>query len=389
LVEASDINAGNNMQQQSLGLGQSGYVDKGKTSKRERFLAEMDAVMPWARLEAVIAPVYPKGERGRPPIPLSVMLRVYCLQQWFNLSDPGVEEALMDIDCLRRFVGIGHGTDRIPDETVVLNFRRLLETHNLTEALFVAINTELAERGLIVGRGTIADATLIHAPSSTKNQDKARDPEMHRTKKGNQWHFGMKMHTGTDADSGLVHTVQATAANVHDSQVLGELLHGAEEALYADSASQSAAAEQLAQAAGIDWNVCARAARERPLTERQKRRNRTISQTRAFGEHPYRIVKQLWGHAKVRYRGLAKNLAQMRMLFALANVYLVRGVLAAAAQYMALPMQRGANTARHATSMPCNDVRNHVFPLQLHNNAGSPLRVMTKLKRSMHFSEVP
>jgi IS5 family transposase len=314
--------------QQKLGLGTGGYVSKGKVSKRTRFLAEMDRVVPWARLQALIEPVYPKGERGRPPLPLSVMLRVHCLQQWFNLSDPGVEEALMDIDSMRAFAGISGGRDRIPDETVVLNFRRLLERHDLAAKLFAEINAVLAESGLIIGTGTIADATLIAAPPSTKNREQARDPEMHQTQKGNQWYFGMKAHTGTDAGSGVVHTVVATAANVHDATVLGELLHGGEERLIADSAYQSQQAEQMARAAGIDWRVCERATRGKPLTPGQKRRNRAISRVRAFGEHPYRIVKQLWGHAKVRYRGIAKNLGQLHVCFGLANLYLMRHRLA-------------------------------------------------------------
>jgi IS5 family transposase len=277
---------------------------------------------------ALIEPVYPKGERGRPPLPLSVMLRVHCLQQWFNLSDPGVEEALMDMECMRRFAGITGGADRIPDETVVLNFRRLLEKHALAAKLFAEINAVLAEAGLLVGTGTIVDATLVAAPPSTKNRDRARDPEMQQTRKGNQWHFGMKAHTGTDAGSGVVHTVVATAANVHDSTVLGELLHGDEQAVIADSAYQSQEAAQMARAAGIDWRVCERATRSKPLTAKQKKRNRTISRVRAFGEHPYRIVKQLWGHAKVRYRGLAKNLGQLHLCFGLANLYLLRHRLA-------------------------------------------------------------
>lgn len=312
--------------QQMLGLGIGGYVSKGKVTKRTRFLAEMERVVPWARMAALIEPVYPQGAR-RPPLPLSVMLRVHCLQQWFNLSDPGVEEALMDSDSMRRFAGITGGTDRIPDETVVLNFRRLLEKHALAAKLFAEINAVLAEAGLIIGTGTIADATLIAAPPSTKNRDQARDPEMHQTKKGNQWHFGMQAHTGTDT-GGVVHTVVATAANVHDSTVLGELLHGGEQAVIADSAYQSKEAQQMAQAVGIDWRVCERAARGKPLTNKQKRRNRRISQVRAFGEHPYRSVKQLWGHAKVRYRGLAKNLAQLHLCFGLANLYLMRHRLA-------------------------------------------------------------
>ena len=304
----------------------TGYFDKGKKTKREQFLAEMDQVMPWARLRALIEPHYPKASKagGRPPIPLERMLRIYCLQQWYNLSDPAAEEALYDSIVMRKFAGITTDADIIPDETTILRFRRLLETHGLTEAMFSRINGLLSERGLFVGKGTIVDATIIHAPSSTKNAEKKRDPEMRQTKKGNQWYFGMKMHTGTDAGSGLVHTIQATAANVHDSTVLPELLHGNEEALYGDSAYHSKALQALAVMIGLSFFVCERGTRARPLTERQRARNRRYSRVRAIGEHPYLVVKRLWGHAKVRYRGLAKNLAQMHTLFGLANLYRVR-----------------------------------------------------------------
>ena len=227
------------MKQRSLAM--TGYFDKGKKTRREQFLAEMDQVVPWARLQALIEPHYPKGSPagGRPPLPLERMFRIYCLQQWYNLSDPGAEEALYDSITMRRFAGVCTDADVIPDETSILNFRRLLEKHKLTEQLFAEINAHLSERGLIVGKGTIVDATIIDAPSSTKNARKQRDPQMHQTKKGKQWYFGMKVHTGTDTDSGLVHTVRATAANVADVNVLGELLHGAEESLHGDSAYHS------------------------------------------------------------------------------------------------------------------------------------------------------
>jgi IS5 family transposase len=307
-------------------LSMTGYFDKGKRTRREQFLGEMDRVVPWARLCALIEPHYPKASKagGRPPIPLERMLRIYCLQQWYNLSDPAAEEALYDSIVMRSFVGVTCDADIIPDETTILRFRRLLEIHQLTQGLFVEINSLLSERGLFVGKGTIVDATIIHAPSSTKNAQNKRDPEMHQTRKGKQWYFGMKMHTGTDAESGLVHSIEATAANVHDANVLGQLLHGEEQALYGDSAYHSQQLKELAEGAGLQFNVNQRGFKDRPLTQRQKARNRRLSKVRAVVEHPFLVVKRLWGHAKVRYRGLAKNLAQMYTLFGLANLYRVR-----------------------------------------------------------------
>ncbi len=312
------------MKQQSLSM--TGYFDKGKKTRREQFLAEMDEVVPWRRLCGLIEPHYPKGSRagGRPPLPLERRLRIYCLQQWYNLSDPGAEEALYDSITMRQFAGVSTDADVIPDETSILNFRRLLEKHALTERLLAEINAHLCERGLFVGKGTIVDATIINAPSSTKNADNERDPEMRQTRKGKQWYFGMKVHTGTDTDSGLVHTVIATSANVADVNVLGELLHGQEESLHADSAYHSKALKDAAEAAGIEFNVNQRGTRSRRLTQRQRARNRRLSRVRATVEHPFLVVKRLWGHAKVRYRGIKKNLAQMNTLFALANLYRVR-----------------------------------------------------------------
>ncbi|MCC7082972.1 MAG: IS5 family transposase [Burkholderiales bacterium] len=216
------------------------------------------------------------------------------------------------------------GRLRRPDESSILNFRRLLEKHKLTERVLAQINAHLSERGFIVGKGTIVDATIIDAPSSTKNRDQRRDPEMHQTRKGKQWYFGMKVHTGTDADSGLVHTVKATAANEAVVNVLGELLHGGEESLHGDSAYHSKELKVQAEAAGIAFNVNQRGTQHRPLTQAQRLRNRRLSRVRAVVEHPFLVVKRLWGHAKVRYRGIAKNLAQMNTLFALANLYRVR-----------------------------------------------------------------
>ena len=265
------------MKQSSLAM--TGYFDKGKKTRREQFLAEMDQVIPWSRLYALIEPHYPKAgpAGGRPPLPLERMFRIYCLQQWYNLSDPGAEEALYDSLTMRRFAGVCTDADVIPDETSILNFRRLLEVHKLTEQLFGAINSYLSEHGLILGKGTIVDATIINAPSSTKNANKQRDPDMHQTRKGKQWYFGMKVHTGTDADSGLVHTVCATAANVADVNMLGELLHGAEQSVHGDSAYHSKQLKADAEAAGIEFNVNQRGSKHRPLTKRERARNRRLS----------------------------------------------------------------------------------------------------------------
>jgi IS5 family transposase len=306
-------------------LSMTGYFDKGKRTKREQFLAEMDHVVPWAKLCTLIEPHYPKPSKagGRPPIPLERMLRIYCLQQWYNLSDPAAEEALYDSIVMRRFAGVSSDSDIIPDETTILRFRRLLERHELTAGLFAEINSLLAERGLFVGKGTIVDATIIHAPSSTKNAEKRRDPEMHQTKKRGQWHFGMKVHTGSDVGLGLVHTLEATAAHVHDASVMGRLLHGQEQALYGDCAYQSKATKAMAAAARLRFCVNERLT-DHPRQAQQRLRNRRYSRVRAIAEHSYFVVKQLWGHAKVRYRGIAKNLAQMYALFGLANLYRVR-----------------------------------------------------------------
>ncbi len=309
-----------------MSLSMTGYFDKGKKTRREAFLAEMECAVPWARLYALIEPHYPKGSPagGRPPLPLDRMFRIYCLQQWYNLSDPGAEEALYDSITMRQFAGVRTDDDVIPDESSILNFRRLLERHQLTERLFTEINAHLAEHGFVVGKGTIVDATIINAPPSTKNVEKKRDPEMHQTRKGKQWYFGMKVHTGTDADSGIVHTLKATAANEADVNVMGELLHGNEDSLHGDSAYHSKELKAQAEAAGIEFNVNERGSRNAPLTKAQRMRNRRLSRVRAVVEHPFLVVKRLWGHAKARYRGIEKNLAQMHMIFGLANLYRVR-----------------------------------------------------------------
>lgn len=302
------------------------YLSKRKTTKKERFLSEMEAVVPFERLLSVIEPFYPKARSkgGRPAKPLAMMLRVYLLQNWFGYSDPGMEEALYDIAALRRFAGLNLADTEIPDETTILNFRRLLETHALTDTLFAEINGYLSAQGLTLKSGTIVDATIIHAPSSTKNQDKARDPEMSSTHKHGQWYFGMKAHIGVDADSGAVHTVEGTTASVHDSKKLEACLHGEEEGVLGDSAYGSKEkAEALAQK-GTLLLTPIKAKPGRKLHDLEKQANRLIASPRSKVEHMFRIVKCQFGYRKTRYRGLAKNLAQLKTLFGLANLYLLR-----------------------------------------------------------------
>ena len=296
---------------------------KGKVTRREQFLAEMDAVIPWARLLRLIEPHYPKAGDGRQPLGLEKMLRVYFLQQWFNLSDPGAEDAIYDSESMRRFARVELGEDVVPDETTILRFRHLLEQHGLTAAIFDEIGGLLEARGLLLRAGTIVDATIIAAPSSAKNATAARDPEMKQTRKGKHWHFGMKLHVGTDK-RGIVHTVRATNAAAADITQLPELLHGQERELFGDQAYWKEDDRQFLESWGIRYRVNRRPTAQRPLSERWRRINRARSRTRACGEHAFRVVKQLWGFTKVRYRGLAKNLARAQTIFALANLYRVR-----------------------------------------------------------------
>lgn len=298
------------------------WAAKGRTTRRERFLAEMNAVIPWARLIALIEPRYPKAGSGRPPLPLERMLRVYFMQQWFNLSDPAAEDALYDSESMRRFAGVELAEDVIPDETSILRFRHLLEQHKLTEAIFVEIRGLLQSKGLMLKSGTIVDATIISAPSSTKNAESQRDPEMHQTRKGKDWYFGMKVHVGT-TKQGLVHSLATGPANESDIGRIDDLLHGQERELYGDQAYWSEDHRQQCKHAGIRYRVN-RQARNSRLTEQQRLINRSRSRCRARGEHAFLVVKRLWGFAKVRYRGLYKNTVRAFTMFALANLYLVR-----------------------------------------------------------------
>ena len=303
-----------------------------KKTRRETFLEEMEQVVPWAQLVALIQP-HARGAHqalgGRPPFAIETMLRVHCLQLWWNLSDPAMEEELHDRPLYRRFAGLA-GAARLPDETTILRFRHLLEKHDLAAQVLQTINAGLVERGLLLKKGTVVDATLIAAPSSTKNSTGQRDPEMHQTKKGNQWHHGMKAHIGVDAQSGLVHSVIGTAANVADVTQATGLLHGQERDVFADAGYQGIAKRDEAKELDVRWHVAMRPGKRRAL-DRSCKSEQLIEQVeklkasvRAKVEHPFRVLKQQFGYARVRYRGLAKNTARITMLFALSNLWMVR-----------------------------------------------------------------
>jgi transposase, IS5 family len=304
----------------------AGFEKYGKVTRRAQFLADMERVMPWDKLMGLIRPHYPTmGEQGgRPPIPLERMLRVYCLQLWFNLSDPGVEEALYDSDTMRRFVGVELGSEAPPDETTVCKFRHLLEQHDMSERVLKVVNRHLASRGLKVSNGTIVDATIIEAPSSTKNQDGDRDPEMHQVKKGEQWYFGMKMHVGVDSCTKIIHTVQVSAANVADKEALPHLLHGKERRVWGDQAYRGQG-EVLARVAPMAQDLTNQAFRRNGrIDERIREANRLKSKVRARVEHVFGTIKRVFGFRKVRFRGLFKNRHHVRMLAALANLFTLR-----------------------------------------------------------------
>lgn len=303
-----------------------------KKTRKEVFLEEMNQVVPWAALVALIQP-YARGAHqalgGRPPFAIETMLRIHCLQLWWNLSDPAVEEELHERPLYRRFAGL-EGAARMPDETTILRFRHLLERHALAPQVLATINAHLAEHGLMLRTGTVVDATIIAAPSSTKNKDNARDPQMHQTKKGNQWHFGMKAHVGVDAESGLVHTVIGTAANVNDVTQAAALLHGQEQHVFGDAGYQGVAKREEARQLDVTWHIAMRPGKRRALqadSEVDRLRQgleRMKASVRAKVEHPFRVIKQQFGHAKVRYRGLAKNTARVTMLFAMSNLWMAR-----------------------------------------------------------------
>lgn len=320
------------MKQQTLAVAadqNAEYERFRRPTKRDTFLATMEQIVPWEQLCAVIEPFYPKAGNGRPPVGLDRMLRMYFVQHWFNLADAACEDALLDSTALRRFVGIDLGRERVPDATTLLKFRRLLEKHRLGEALFAKVGEVLQAQGLKVGTGTIVDATIIGAPSSTKNADKQRDPEMHQTRKGKQWFFGMKLHIGVDSRTGLAHSAVVTAANVHDKHPLPSLLHGRENGVWGDCAYSAQAASMRAKAPRAR-SFANRPVRTGSVTEELERLvNRAKSRVRSRVEHVFAVVKRLWGFNKVRYRGLLKNATRAFVATGLANIFLARRRLSA------------------------------------------------------------
>ena len=314
------------MKQQTLAMAADRtFENYRKPTRRDEFLKTMETIVPWSALCEVIEPCYPKAGNGRPPIGLERMLRIHFIQHWFNLADLSCEEALYDSASLRRFVGIDLGREPVPDSTTITNFRKLLNENKLGEALFAKVGQDLQARGFKVNTGTIVDATIIGAPSSTKNADKARDPEMHQTRKGQQWYFGMKLHIGVDSQSGLAHSAVVTAANIHDKHPLPDLLHGNEQRVYGDSAyaSQKTLIASKAPKARDFTNQRTRRAGG-VVDEVERGKNRNKSKIRARVEHVFGVVKRLWGFGKVRYRGLNKNATRAFTALALANIYLAR-----------------------------------------------------------------
>ncbi len=312
------------------------YAGKRKQTRKELFLIEMDRVVPWKGLIALIEPHYPKGEGGRPAYPLMAMLRVHLMQNWFGYSDPAMEEALYETTILRQFAGLS--LERIPDETTILNFRRLLEKHELAAGILAVINGYLGDRGLSLRQGTIVDATLINAPSSTKNKDGERDPEMHQTKKGNQYYFGMKAHIGVDDESGRVHSVVGTAANVADVPPVDKRRHGDEQRVGGDAGYTGVDKRPEHADRKVVWQIAARRSTYKKLGKRsvlykaKRRIEQAKAQVRAKVEHPFRVIKRQFGYVKTRFRGLAKNTAQLVTLFALSNLWMARRHLMSAGE---------------------------------------------------------
>jgi IS5 family transposase len=314
-----------------LGFGDYEQTTAKKRTRRERFLQEMEAVVPWKALIDLIEPCYPKtsSKGGRPPYPLETMLRIHLLQQWYDLSDPAMEDALIEVPTMRRFTGIDLISDRIPDETTILAFRHLLEKYDLGDQIFEAVKAHLKANGMAMKQGTIIDATLIAAPSSTKNKARERDPEMHQTKKGNQWYFGMKVHIGVDKDTGLIHSVETTAANVHDLTPAADLLHGEETVVYADAGYQGIEKRVEMEGKGIGFRVAMRPGKRRVLPDTPEGRVDDLIETakahiRAKVEHPFRVMKRQFRFQKTRLRGMFKNRCKVNVLAALTNLFMVR-----------------------------------------------------------------
>lgn len=314
------------MKQQSFAT--LAYQNKKIVTKREAFLKEMEQVVPWSRLLKLIEPHYPKKGNGRPPIPMEVMLRIYFLQQWYALSDPAAEEALYDMESMRRFSLLELGEDVIPDETTILNFRRLIEKHDLSVTMFNDINAYLVDRGIKVSKGSMIDASIVHAPASTKNKEKQRDPEMHSTRKNNQYYFGMKIHIGSDVNSNAIHSATVTSANIADISEMSKLLREEDEVVFGDAGYTSDSYKRGARSLGMSWKVNDKRKPKKNLSATQKKRNRKNSSIRARVEHCFRVLKCQFGYKKVRYKGLNKNRVQVFALLGLANLYMLRKQLA-------------------------------------------------------------
>ncbi len=303
-----------------LTFAEAEYQNKKRKTRRELFLEKMDGLIPWAKLEKKLRKHYPKGENGNPPYPLPIMLRVHCLQLFYNLSDPAMEDALYEIESMRRFAGL-RLSDRLPDESTILRFRHFLERHKLGKVIFDTVNAQLRQQGLIMREGTIVDATIIAAPSSTKNQDGERDPEMRQTKKGNEWHFGMKMHIGVDDRDGLIHSIETTSANVHDLNAADQLLHGEEQRVWGDAGYTGIHKRDEFTDRDVDWRIALRPGTRRKLADPLQEMLEGIkASVRAKVEHPFRTIKQQFGYGKVRYRGLAKNTNRLYVLSAFTNL---------------------------------------------------------------------
>ena len=318
------------MKQQSLNFTDVEYMHRKKVTKREEFLESMDKMIPWDDWVNIIAPYYPSGKRGRPVRGIETMLRMYLMQNWFNLSDAAIEDTIYDSYAMRSFMHLDFSCEQVPDATTLLKFRHLLEKHNIGEKLFEDVKRRLEERGMIMHGGTIVDATIINAPSSTKNKEGRRDPEMHQTKKGNQYYFGMKAHIGADDESGLVHSVVGTAANVADVTQVDKLLHGDENVVCADAGYTGVEKRPEHEGREVIWQVAARRSTYKKLDKRsvlykaKRKIEKAKAQVRAKVEHPFRVIKRQFGYTKVRFRGLAKNTAQLVTLFALSNLWMAR-----------------------------------------------------------------
>lgn len=311
-----------------LTFAEAEYENKKRKTRREVFLERMDGLMPWKVLEKKIAKHYPKGENGRPPYPLSIMLRVHCLQLFYNLSDPAMEDALYEIESMRRFAGL-RLSDRLPDETTILNFRHLLEKHDLGKKLFKEVNRHLEAQGLILREGSIVDATIISAPSSTKNESGERDPEMHQTRKGNQWFFGMKMHIGVDDKLGLIHSIATTSANEHDVTVTDQLLHGKEKRVWGDAGYIGVDKRPEHTKRSVKWHIAMRPGQRKELDPKswEAKAEKTKASVRAKVEHPFFFIKQVFKYSKLRYKGLAKNSSRLHLLAAFSNLLIGRKYL--------------------------------------------------------------